>query len=108
MHCGSGKGQWANSETPMQIDTTRDLWWKCRVRQVKDDHYIESDKWVTVEWRPPMDPEDPFNPKSNDSGMDGRVKSTDGLFQIAIAVYRNWSEGKDPICVFTTFVNAIQ
>jgi hypothetical protein len=29
-----------------------------------------------------------------------------GLYQVAIAVYRNWKAGKEPVVVYTTFVTA--
>jgi hypothetical protein len=74
---------------PELIDSGRDLWWQCRVSKY------------------PMDKEEPLN-----SAKDGNNKSPaeailpGGLYQIAIAVYRNYKDGKDPVVIYTTYVTA--
>ena len=70
---------------PVKVDQDRDVFWQCRVS------------------KKPMDPDFPL-----DSSKD-KVKEPTlplGLYQIAIAVYRNWQPGKEPIVTYTTFVTA--
>jgi type II secretory pathway pseudopilin PulG len=79
----------SDTSPPELIDNGRDLWWQCRVAKY------------------PMDKEEPMNP-----AKDGKFKAPaepilpNGLYQIAIAVYRNYKDGKDPVVVYTTFVTA--
>jgi len=79
----------SNTDTPELIDAGRDLWWQCRVSKF------------------PMDKDDPMNPaKDGDKKAPREPMLPTGLYQISIAIYRNWKDGKDPVCVYTTYVTA--
>ncbi|HYG73635.1 MAG TPA: hypothetical protein VEK08_01280 [Planctomycetota bacterium] len=79
----------SNQEKPEQVDLDRDLWWQCRVSKY------------------PMDKDDPMNPnKDGDQKAPQEPMLPTGLYQIAIAIYRSWKPGKDPLCVYTTYVTA--
>jgi len=81
----------ANSKTPVKVDPDRDLWWSCRVSKFQ------------------MNLDDPM-----DGGKDLKTAPNKplpyGLYQLAIAVYRNtketWTSEKPPIVVYTTYVSA--
>jgi len=75
-----------NQQDPVQTVTDGQWWWQCRVTKYA------------------MDPESPM-----DKTQDAKTNPfPTGLYEIAIAVYRNWSPShkKPPIVVFTTFVTA--
>jgi len=79
----------SNSAPPELVDDGRDLWWQCRVAKY------------------PMDKEEPLNPaKDGDKKAPPEQMLPNGLYQIAIAVYRNYKDGKEPVVVYTTFVTA--
>jgi len=80
--------QAGNLKEPCKVDPERDLWWQCRVSKFQ------------------MDPDDPL-----DGSKDKTTEKPHpvGLYQVAIAVYRNGSETwkpREPIVVYTTFVTA--
>jgi type II secretory pathway pseudopilin PulG len=94
-----------NSEVPVKVDQwlvdtgkisageMRELYWSCRVAKF------------------PMDLEDPLNPskdadKKTPAPPGGAKALPNGLYQIAIAVYRNYKPGKEPVVVYTTYVTA--
>jgi type II secretory pathway pseudopilin PulG len=90
-----------NSETPVKVDQwlvdtgkvpgneMRELYWSCRVSKY------------------PMDLEDPLNlTKDGDKKTPALTILPNGLYQIAIAVYRNYKPGKEPVVVYTTYVTA--
>lgn len=78
-----------NVKDPIRADAETDWWWQCRVTKYA------------------MDQDDPL-----DASKDANVKNANakpypmGLYQVAIAVYRNWKAGKEPVVVYTTFVTA--
>jgi type II secretory pathway pseudopilin PulG len=80
----------ANERTPVKVDPDRELWWSCRVSKYQMD--LEDPLDADKDQKPPKYKELPY-----------------GLYQIAIAVYRNtadkWKE-KPPIVVYTTYVSA--
>lgn len=75
------------TSAPELVEDGRDLWWQCRVSKY------------------PMNKEEPMNPALDDN-KDITHQLPNGLYQIAIAVYRNYKDGKDPVVVYTTFVTA--
>ncbi len=78
-----------NSPAPELVDDGRDLWWQCRVSKF------------------PMDKEEPLNKaKDGNNKAPAEQQLPNGLYQIAISVYRNYKNGKDPVVVYTTFVTA--
>jgi prepilin-type N-terminal cleavage/methylation domain-containing protein len=83
-----------NQQDPVQIDPNRDWWWQCRVTRYS------------------MSPEDPLDPLQDANVIDPTIKAFPmGMYQVAIAVYRNWKPGKDPrmensIVVYTSYVTA--
>ncbi|MGD0088955.1 MAG: hypothetical protein ABSE73_03475 [Planctomycetota bacterium] len=88
IHTDSGSGrQWLD---PVLVSPDMDWWWQCRVSKY------------------PMDPDDPLDyTKDADQVNPNATPYPIGLYQIAIAVYRNWKPpGKPAIVVFTTFVIA--
>ncbi len=77
--------------TPIPMIDNPEFSWQCRV----------------THW--PMDKEDPLNPAKDN--RDNSAVYPAGLFQLCIAVYRNskpgeFTPGKDPIIVVTSFVTA--
>ena len=82
---------WINpgaSATPDQVPRpagyASDLYWSCRASNA------------------PMNKDDPLNEKGDQTTNLYPV----GLYQLAIAVYRRYQPGKEPIAVYTTFVTA--
>ena len=88
IHTDSGSTrQWVD---PVLVSQDEEWWWQCRVSKY------------------PMDSEDPMDySKDADQASPNSKPFPMGLYQVAIAVYRNWKPpGKPPIVVFTTFVTA--
>lgn len=70
---------------PVLVDPDREWWWQCRVTKY------------------PMDLDSPLDSRID---LTGGKEFPFGLYQIAIAVYRNWKPGKAPVVTYTTFVSA--
>ncbi len=106
-----GTISFANTEQPCRIDPARDLFWKCLCRPVHSDR--NGDGSIAV-WYPPMNPDDPFDTNYVDSSAardaTGKPVWVNGLYEIAIAVYRTQKDqvpaGAKPIQWYTTFVTA--
>jgi prepilin-type N-terminal cleavage/methylation domain-containing protein len=76
-----------NGPIPVRFDganADNDLWWSCRASKL------------------------PMNPDSYDDPSKDNVAKPypDGLYQIAVFVYRNYKAGKPPVAVYTTLVTA--
>jgi Tfp pilus assembly protein PilV len=79
----------SDQEDPVLVDEEREWWWQCRVSKYQ------------------MDLESPLDQNKDADKMDPSAKPYPmGLYQIAIAIYRNWRPGRQPVVVYTTFVTA--
>lgn len=81
----------SNQKDPVQTIPDGDWWWQCRVTCYT------------------MSPDNPLDSSQDANNTDPNSKPfPTGLYEIAIAVYRNWSPEKlkPPIVIFTTFVTA--
>jgi type II secretory pathway pseudopilin PulG len=77
----------ANSRDPVQVSEQSRFWWQCKVGNymfnVDDPLKLDDDKEAT---------------------NDTTKQNPWGLVSIAIAVYQDWREGKEPISVYTTLL----
>ena len=81
----------SNQRDPVQTVPDGEWWWQCRVTCYT------------------MGPDSPMEAAQDENQTNPNAKPfPTGLYEIAIAVYRNWSPQKlkPPIVVFTTFVTA--
>ncbi|MCY3017614.1 MAG: prepilin-type N-terminal cleavage/methylation domain-containing protein [Planctomycetota bacterium] len=75
---------------PILVDPDREWWWQCRVTKYQMD--LDA----------PLESAKDISPQNNPSAKQFPI----GLYQIAIAVYRNWKPNKPPVVTYTTFVTA--
>lgn len=107
----NGTISFVDQEKPCRIDPARDLFWKCLCKPVRSDRNADGS---VVVWNPPMNPDDPFDTnwtdKSEAKDTRGQPAFVNGLYEIAIAIYRTQkddiSDTQKPIATYTTFVTA--
>ena len=95
----------SDSDKAVRIDSKRDLFWKCRCKPVHSDKDASGN---IVDWYAPMNPDDPFDTSYSDKSTSPNF--VNGLYEIAIAVYRTQTDDvrptQKPIATYTTFVTA--
>lgn len=73
---------------PVIISLGHDYWWKCRVA-----NYM-------------LDKKDPMSTEADVDTPELKAKiNPPGLVSVAIAIYRQWKRGKEPLAVYTTLLS---